>query len=93
MDLKNDALLSFVADTADKIIHGLMPVFPFSSSFKNGIYSLIMLAVFVLGRILFLPIMLKLAFNNINILVAKVHDLKLKMNPQTELLIQQAGSK
>ena len=28
MDLKNDALLSFVADTADKIIHGLRSVFP-----------------------------------------------------------------
>jgi hypothetical protein len=57
---------------------------------KNGkriMYSLIMLALLVLGILLFLPIILKLAFNNINMLVAKVHGLKLRMSPQTELLI------
>ena len=82
MNLKNAALLSFDdADIADKIIHGLRSVFPSWSSFKNGIYSLIMLALLVLGILLFLPIVIKLAFNNINMLVAKVHGLKLKMNP------------
>ena len=88
MNLKNAALLSFdAADTADKIIHGLRSVFPSWSSFKNGIYGLIMLALLVLGILLFLPIVLKLAFNNINMLVVQVHGLKLRMNPQTELLI------
>ena len=52
-----------------------------------------MLVFLVLGILLFLPIVIKLAFNNINMLAAKIHGLKLKMNPQTELLIQQAGSK
>ena len=87
MNLKNAAPLNF--DTADidgRSIHGLKSVFPSWSSFKNGIYSLIMLALLVLGILLFLPIVLKLAFNNINMLVAKIHGLKLKMNPQTELL-------
>jgi hypothetical protein len=46
-----------------------------------------MLPLLVLGIPLFLDILLKFAFNNINMLIAKVHDLKLKMNPQTELLI------
>ena len=63
------------------------------SNFKSGLYSLIMLALLGLGIVSFRSIVIELAFNNINILVAKVHDLKLKMNPQTELLIQQAGSK
>jgi hypothetical protein len=44
-----------------------------------------MVALLVLRILLFLYIMLKLAFNNINMLVAKIHGLKLKMNPQTEL--------
>jgi hypothetical protein len=84
MNLKNAALLSFDAtDTADKIIHDLRSVFPSWSSFKHGIYGLIIL---VLGMILFLPLVLKLAFNNINMLVAQPHGLKLRMNPQTEVL-------
>ena len=91
MNLKNAALLSFdAADTADKIIHGLRSVFLSWSSFKNGIYSLIMLALLVLGILLFLPIMLKFAFNNINMLGTKVYGLKQKKkkwNPRTELLI------
>ena len=82
--MKNVAPLSF--DAADKIIHGLRSVFPCWSSFKNGIYGLIMLALLVLGILLFLPIVLKLVFNNINMLAARVHGLKLKMDPQTELL-------
>ena len=82
MSLRNATLLSIdAAHTADKIIHGLRSVFPSWSSFKNGIYSLIMLALLVLGILLFLPIVIKLAFNNINMLVAKIHDLKLKMDP------------
>ena len=88
MNLKNAALLSFdAADTADKIICDLRSVIPPWSSFKNGLYSLTMLALLVLGILLFLPIVIKLAFNNINMLAAKIHGLKLKMNPQTELLI------
>ena len=88
MNLRNAALLSFdVTDIAGRIIHGLRSVFPSWSSFKNDIYSLIMLPLLVLGIPLFLDILLKFAFNNINMLIAKVHDLKLKMNPQTELLI------
>jgi hypothetical protein len=88
MNLKNAALLSFdTADIAGRITHGLKSVFPSWSSFKNDIYSLIMLALLVLGILLFLPTMLKLAFNNINMLAAKVHGLKLKTNSQTELLI------
>ena len=66
MNLKNAALLSFDdADIADKIIHGLRSVFPSWSSFKNGIYGLIMLALLVLGILLFQSILIKLAFNNI----------------------------
>ena len=81
MNLKNAALLSFdVADIADNISHGLRSVFPSWLSFKNGIYSLIMLALLVLGILLFLPIEIKLAFSNINTLAAKIHGLKLKMN-------------
>ena len=88
MNLKNAALLSFDAtDTADKIIHDLRSVFPSWSSFKHGIYSLIMLALLVLRIYLFLPIVIKPVFNNINMLAAKTHGLKLKINPQTELLI------
>lgn len=52
------------------------------SNFKNGLYSLVMLALLVLGIFLFLPIVIKLAFNNINMLVAKIHGSKLKMDPQ-----------
>lgn len=52
MSLKNAALLSFGAvDTADKIIHDLRSVFPSWSSFKNNIYSLIMLAFLVLRNL------------------------------------------
>nr|BAE23360.1 unnamed protein product [Mus musculus] len=88
MNLRNAALLSFdVTDIAGRIIHGLRSVFPSWSSFKNDIYGLIMLALLVLGIFLFLPIVLKLAFYNINMLVVQVHGLKLRMNPQTELLI------
>jgi hypothetical protein len=46
-----------------------------------------MLALLILGILLFLSISIKLAFNNISMLVAKIHGLKLKMNPQTEPLI------
>jgi hypothetical protein len=88
MNLKNGTLLSSdAAGIVDKIIHEYMSVFPSWSSFKNGTYSLIMIALFVLGIFLFLPTVIKLAFNSINMLVAKIHGLKLKMNPQTELLI------
>jgi hypothetical protein len=87
--LKNAALLSFdTADTADKIIHGLRLVFSSWSSFKDGIYGLIILLLLVLGILLFLAIMLKFAFDNINMLVARIqHGLKQKMKPQTEILI------
>ena len=82
------APLSFDAvDIADKIIHGLRSVFPSWSSFKNGLYSFTMLALLVLEIVLFLPILIKLAFNNINMLAAKIHGLKLKMDPHTEFLI------
>ena len=87
MNLKNTAPLNIDVADIDKITHGLRSVFPSWSSFKNGIYSLIMLALLVLGILLFLPIVLKLAFYNINMLVVQVHGLKLRMNPQTELLI------
>ena len=87
MNLKNAALLSFdAADIADKIIHGLRSVFPSWSSFKNGLYSLIMLTLLILEILLFLPILIKVAFNNINMLV-KILGLKLKMNPWTESLV------
>jgi uncharacterized protein involved in cysteine biosynthesis len=57
MNLKNAVLLSFdAADTDDKSIHGLRSVFPSWSSFKNAIYSLIMLALLVLEILIFLPI-------------------------------------
>jgi hypothetical protein len=52
------------------------------SNFKSGLYSLIMLVFLVLGILLFLPIVIKLAFNNINMLAAKIHGSKLKMDPQ-----------
>ena len=72
MNLKNAALLSFdAADTSDNIIHGLRSVFPSWSSFKNGLYSLLMLALLVLGILLFLLVVIKLAFNNINMLAAE----------------------
>ena len=88
MNLKNAAPLSFdAADIAGKIIHSLKSVFPSWSSFKNGIYGLIMLALLVLGILLFLPIVLKLVFNNINLLAAKVYGLKRRTNPQTESVI------
>ena len=81
-NLKNSAPLNFDAvDVADRIIH------PSWSSFQNGTHGLITLALLVLGIFLFLLIILKLAFNSINMLVAQVHGLKLRMNPQTELLI------
>jgi hypothetical protein len=86
VNLKNDALMSFAADIADNIIHGLRSVFPSWSSFKNSMPDLI------LGIRLFLAILLKPAFNNINMLAAKVHGLKLKLNPQAELLILYACS-
>ena len=38
-------------DIADKFIHGLRSVFPFGSYFKNGLYSLIILALFCPGNI------------------------------------------
>jgi hypothetical protein len=41
-------------DIADKIINGLRPVFLSWSSFKNSLYSLIILAFLVLGILLFL---------------------------------------
>ena len=75
------------ADTADKIICDLRSVIPPWSSFKNGLYSLTMLALLVLGILLFLPILIKLALNNINMSVAKIHGSKLKIDPQTELLV------
>lgn len=52
-----------------------------------------MFAILVLGIHLLIPIVINLAFSNINMLVAKIHGLKLNKDPQTELLIQQAGSK
>ena len=54
--------------------------------FMNRMHSLIMLALLVLGILLFLPSVIKLSFNN-NMVVAKMHGLKLKMDPQTELFI------
>jgi hypothetical protein len=55
MILKNAALLSFdAANIADKIIHGLRSMF--WSSFKAGIDSLVMLALLILGILLFLPL-------------------------------------
>ena len=81
-NLKNSAPLNFDAvDVADRIIH------PSWSSFQNGTHGLITLALLVLGIFLFLLIILKLAFNSIKMLAAQVHGLKLRMNPQTELLI------
>ena len=68
------------ADIADKIICSLRSIFPSWSSFNNGIYTLIMLALLVLGIHLFLTMMIKLVFNNINMLVANIHGLKLKMD-------------
>ena len=43
--------------------------------------------ILVLGILLFQPIVLKLPFNSISMLAAQVHGLKLRMNPQRELLI------
>jgi hypothetical protein len=54
------APLSFDAvDIADKIIHDLRSGFPSWSYLKNGLYSLLMLALLVLGILLFLPIAIK----------------------------------
>lgn len=64
INLKNAALLSFdAADIADTIIHSLRSVFPSWSIFKDGIYSLITLALLLLEILLFLPIVIKPAFN------------------------------
>jgi hypothetical protein len=50
MNLKTAVPLNCDAgDIAGKIIHSLRSVFPSWLSFMNGIYSLIMLALFVLG--------------------------------------------
>ena len=88
MNLKDATLLSFNApDIADKIICGLRSVFVSWPSFKNGIYSLIMLALLGLGIVSFRSIVIELAFNNINMLGAKIHGLKLRMDPQSRLLI------
>jgi hypothetical protein len=46
-----------------------------------------MIALLVLGILSFLTIELKLAFNNNIMLEAQVHGMKLRINPQTELLI------
>lgn len=86
INLKNATALSF-ADIVDKNICDLKSVFPSWSSFKNGIYILIMLAFLVWGILLFLPIVIKIAFNNINMLATNIHGLKLKNGPHTELLI------
>lgn len=68
INLKNAAPLSFDAtDIAGKIIHDPRSVFPSWSSFENGIYSLIMISL-----IFFLPIVIKFAFNNINMLATKI---------------------
>jgi hypothetical protein len=48
---------------------------------------LIMLTLLVLAMLLFLPVVIKLTFNNINMLAAKIHGLKLKTDPQKESLI------
>ena len=86
MNLKTAVLLRFaVADIAGTVIHGLKAVFLSWSSFKNGIYDLIMLALLLLGILLFLPIMLKFAFNNINMLASKIHGFCIKMISQREL--------
>lgn len=87
MNLKNDALLSFAADIAGKVIHGLRSIFPFWSNFKNVIYSLVMLALLVLGILLFLLIVIESAINNSNMLATKMHGFNLKMDSHIELLI------
>jgi hypothetical protein len=81
MNLKNTAPLNIDVADIDKITHGLRSVFPSWSSFTNGMYSLIILALLVLLILLFLPTVIKFVFNNIDMLAAKVHGLKLKMNP------------
>lgn len=89
----NAASLSFNAlDTADRIICGLRSEIASWLSVRNGKHSFIVLARLVLGILLFPPILIKLAFNNINMLVAGGHGLKLRIGPQTEALIEQAGS-
>ena len=71
MNFKIADLLSLDASViADKIIYVMKSVFPSWLSFKNGIYSLIMLALLVLETLLFPPLVLKLVFNNINMLMA-----------------------
>jgi hypothetical protein len=42
-----------------------------------------MLALLVLGILLFLPIVIKLAFNDITMVMAKIHALKLKIDTHT----------
>jgi hypothetical protein len=88
MILKNAVPLIFdTVDIAAKIIHVLGSVFLSWSGFKSGIYSLIMLAFLVLGILLFLSILIELPVNNINMLMAKIHGLKLKMDSQIEPLV------
>ena len=48
------------ADMSNKIIHGLRSVFPSWSSFNNGSCSLIIVALLVLGVLLFLLILINL---------------------------------
>ena len=84
MNLNNVGLLSFNAVvTADKIISSLRSVFLTWSSFKNGTYSLIMLA-FLSWEYCY---SCQCAFNNINMVADKMHGLKVKMDPKTESLI------
>jgi hypothetical protein len=45
-----------------------------------------MLALLVLRILLLLPIVIKIAFSNINVLAAKIHGLKLKMNPPDRVI-------
>ena len=45
-----------------------------------------MLALLVLGILLFLPIVIKLAFNNINMLAVKIHGSKLKNEPSGRVI-------
>ena len=78
MNLKNTDLLSF--DAVDT-------VFLSWSSFKNGLYSLIILALLVLEILLFLPIVIKFAFNNFSMLAAKIHGLRLEIDAQAEPLV------
>ena len=92
MNLRNAAPLSFDAvDITDKIIHGLRSVFPSWSSFQNGIYSMIVLALLVLDT--FIPghcdktcLVQHQIFDGQNIWLEN------KNGFHTELLIEQANS-